>query len=199
MSMSNIYQVGRDPSCNIYIYDPSNVVSRSHATIRVDGRKRFITDHSTNGTYRNGIRLAPDIEYPFSKDDEILLGGVYRLDWSAVPKRKGLMGSALIYPLILLLAAALVLAAIYLIPKYRTESSTVPDQETRDSVVTGSSSVAADSLVVLEDLKAKPKKTAPKKGVDRKTDQTKGPSTSVSKKNVRDYTDDDDRRDVDAI
>lgn len=84
MSKQQIFQIGRDVSCDIIIDDYSNRVSRSHATLRVEGRKYYITDHSSNGTYRNGIRLTPNLEYQVSTEDEISFGGVSYLDWNAI-------------------------------------------------------------------------------------------------------------------
>ena len=206
--MKKSFTVGREPSCDIVIYDPSNVISRSHATIRVDGRKYYITDHSTNGTYRNGIRLTPNIEYPFTKDDDISLGGTCPLDWNSIPRPQKPVSAFLLYPVAVLLLAALVIGAIYLLPNFRgnqvgtggsgsgSASGSVPVSVPKDTVV---SARQTDSLVVLEDKRKKPKKktgyrkqtTAPKKD--------EAASAPVSKKNVKDYSDDDDRQDVDAL
>lgn len=84
MGKQQIYQIGRDPSCDIIIDDYTNVVSRSHATLRVDGNRYYITDHSSNGTYKNGIRLTSGVEYQVSKDDDISFGNVAFFDWEIV-------------------------------------------------------------------------------------------------------------------
>lgn len=86
--MERILTIGRDASCDIYINDPSCSVSRIHATLRVDGRKLYLTDHSTNGTYKNGIRLLSNTEYLVSREDEISFAHAAYLDWSYVPKDK---------------------------------------------------------------------------------------------------------------
>lgn len=106
--MKKVFTIGRDSSqCDIVIYDPTDVVSRSHATIRVDGRKFFITDHSTNGTYRNGIKMTPFTEYAVTKEDEISFGNVATLDWSSIPGTGKRSGNWIIYTIIALLVAAL--------------------------------------------------------------------------------------------
>ena len=53
--MKKIYTIGRDEGCDIVIPDSTDVISRLHATIRVESNdKIFITDQSRNGTYVNG-------------------------------------------------------------------------------------------------------------------------------------------------
>ena len=49
--MKKIYTIGRDESCDIVIPDNTDIISRLHATIRVESNnKLFITDQSRNGT-----------------------------------------------------------------------------------------------------------------------------------------------------
>ena len=84
MATTRIYSIGRDMSNDIIIDDYTDVVSRNHATLKVEGRKMFIIDHSTNGTYKNGIKLIPNMEYPVSTEDEVSFGGVSFLDWNRV-------------------------------------------------------------------------------------------------------------------
>ena len=203
--MKRNYMVGRDPSCDIVIYDPSNVISRSHATIRVDGRKYYITDHSTNGTYRNGIKLAPNVEYPITKDDDVSLGGVCTLDWGLIPKSQRSVGAGFLYPLAVLLLAALVIGAIYLMPNFRGKPAAggggignvpVPSSIPKDTVV---ASHQAGSQVVLEDKRKKPKKKSAVRNQNQAAKKAGAASEPVSKKNVTDYSDDDDRQDVDAL
>lgn len=87
--MKKIYTIGRDPACDIVIDDAYDVVSRSHATLRIEKGKYYLTDHSTNGTYRNGIKLEPNVESLVSREDEISFGSVAFLDWSNVPRGFG--------------------------------------------------------------------------------------------------------------
>ena len=194
--MSKVFSIGRDPSCDICIYDSTNVVSRSHATLRVDKRKYYITDHSTNGTYRNGMRLTPNMEYQITKDDDVLLGGTYRLDFNMIPKPDKSVGTSLLYTAIIFLLAALVLSAIYLLPRFQDKRGGGPAmiEHQRDSVAVKQK---PDSLVVLEDKSLKPK--TKKKAVERKQSSKVQNQPSASKKNIKDYTDEDDNQNLDAI
>ena len=50
-------------------------VSRLHARISRDGNRFFITDlNSTNGTFRNGMRLEPNASEIIEPGDEIVIG-----------------------------------------------------------------------------------------------------------------------------
>lgn len=50
-------------------------VSRMHAVLKWDGEKAIIMDlGSSNGTYLNGKRLAPNVEYPIHHGDLLALG-----------------------------------------------------------------------------------------------------------------------------
>ena len=50
-------------------------VSRLHARISRDGNRFFITDlNSTNGTFRNGMRLEPNASEIIEPGDEIGIG-----------------------------------------------------------------------------------------------------------------------------
>lgn len=87
--MANVYTIGRDPQCDIVIDDSTDVVSRTHATIRVEkGDKIFLIDQSRNGTYVNGMKMASNEEIPVSREDVISFAHVKDLDWSLVPKAK---------------------------------------------------------------------------------------------------------------
>ena len=80
--------IGRDPEiADIVIYDTTDYVSRNHATLISRGRKFFITDHSVNGTYRNGVKLLPNVEYQITRDDVISFANVAYLDWNVIPKK----------------------------------------------------------------------------------------------------------------
>lgn len=57
--MKKIYTIGREEGCDIVIPDNSDVISRLHATIRIESEdKIFITDQSRNGTYVNGMKIS---------------------------------------------------------------------------------------------------------------------------------------------
>lgn len=58
---------------NLVLNDQS--VSRLHARISRDGNRFFITDlNSTNGTFRNGMRLEPNASEIIEPGDEIGIG-----------------------------------------------------------------------------------------------------------------------------
>jgi hypothetical protein len=53
------------------------------------GRGRiFITDHSSNGTFVNGMRIASDVDFPVRRKDVVSFANEIDLDWSLVPGRK---------------------------------------------------------------------------------------------------------------
>ena len=92
--MNRVYTIGRDPSCDIVISDPTDVVSRVHATLKVKGHGKYIlVDQGRNGTYVNGIRMSPNEEIPVTRKDAVSFAHVADLDWNQVPKEKskGLM------------------------------------------------------------------------------------------------------------
>lgn len=125
--MKKTYTIGRDPSCcNIVIYDLTDVVSRSHATLRVDGRRYYITDHSTNGTYLNGIRLTPNMEYKVTPDDDISFGNVASFDWSAITKSKSAPSWWLF---VISIAAIAILAALAIIFIPRLKKQEIPETD----------------------------------------------------------------------
>ena len=66
--MKKIYTIGRDEGCDIVIPDNTDVISRLHATIRIEaGDKIFLTDQSRNGTYINGMKMTSNVEIPVSR------------------------------------------------------------------------------------------------------------------------------------
>ena len=87
--MKKIYTIGRDGGCDIVIPDNTDVISRLHATIRVESNdKIYLTDQSRNGTYINGMKMSSNVEIPVSRKDVVSLAHIYDLDWSLVPKQK---------------------------------------------------------------------------------------------------------------
>lgn len=87
--MKKIYTIGRDEGCDIVIPDNTDVVSRLHATIRVEANdKIFLTDQSRNGTYVNGMKMSSNVEVPISRKDVVSFAHVHNLDWSLVPKTR---------------------------------------------------------------------------------------------------------------
>lgn len=81
-----IYNIGRDPECDICLYDTSNVTSRFHAVLKIgnDG-KYYILDKSSNGTFINGVKMSSGVEVPVSRTDVISFAKACDLDWGLIP------------------------------------------------------------------------------------------------------------------
>lgn len=79
------YIIGRQEDCDIVITDPTQMVSRHHAVLTVNGTKMTITDQSTNGTYINGIRIASGAPVPVTRRDVVSFGQAAELNWARIP------------------------------------------------------------------------------------------------------------------
>ncbi len=79
------YTIGREETCDIVIPDPSQMVSRNHATLTLNGSKMTITDNSSNGTYINGIRISSGTPVPVTREDVVSFAQVVELDWKKIP------------------------------------------------------------------------------------------------------------------
>lgn len=109
--MKKIYTIGRDEGCDIVIPDTTDVISRLHATLRIEsGDKIFLIDQSLNGTYVNGMKMSSNVEIPISRNDVISFAHIYNLDWSLVPKRR----NRLIKIFLILLLGFLVAGGVYM-------------------------------------------------------------------------------------
>ena len=199
--MKKVFSIGRDSSCDIVLYDPSNVVSRSHATLRVDGKKYFITDHSTNGTYRNGIKLTPNVEYRITRDDDVYFGEAVRLDWNSVPGASRSSQSFWPYLLVFLLSGALVACAFWLVPKICHSHDGQQPEYTVPVDTTVAPQQPVDSLAVTEQEaeKAEPEVKEKPKAKPKAQPKEKKESASIMKKVVDKYTDEDDKETHDAL
>lgn len=88
--MKKIYTIGRDEGCDIVIPDSTDVISRLHATIRIESNNKiYLIDQSRNGTYVNGMKMSSNVEIPVSRNDVVSFAHIYNLDWNLVPKHKG--------------------------------------------------------------------------------------------------------------
>lgn len=79
------YIIGRQEDCDIVIIDPTQMVSRHHAVLTVNGRKMTITDQSANGTYINGIRIAAGAPVPVTRRDVVSFAQAAELNWARIP------------------------------------------------------------------------------------------------------------------
>lgn len=115
--MKTIYSIGRDPECDIYLYDDKNLISRNHAVLKVGkGGKYFISDQSMNGTYINGIKMSPGVQVPVTRKDVITFAHVAELDWSQIPdpRLKSLKVSSIVFASLLVLGGLAYAAYNYL-------------------------------------------------------------------------------------
>jgi pSer/pThr/pTyr-binding forkhead associated (FHA) protein len=103
------YTIGRDEDCRVSIRDEGNRISRRHATLKVMGHgKMFIIDHSSNGTFVNGMRIASDVDFPVRRKDIVSFANEVELNWKLIPGRRSRL---ILYALIaVVLAGAGVLA-----------------------------------------------------------------------------------------
>ena len=153
--MKKIYTIGRDEGCDIVIPDNTDVISRLHATIRIEaGDKIFLTDQSRNGTYINGMKMTSNVEIPVSRKDVVSFAHIYNLDWSMVPKRKNnvLRITFILFPVI----AVLGVVAYFIM---RTDDGEVAEPLKPMPVV------AKDTSVIKPEtpIKAKPKESGKEK------------------------------------
>lgn len=80
------YTLGTASDNRIVISDPDNHVSRYHAILKFyPNGTYYIYDKSTNGTYVNGIKVKPKVDYPVSINDTISFSKTYQLDWNKIP------------------------------------------------------------------------------------------------------------------
>lgn len=87
--MNKVFTIGRDPSCDIVIFDATDVVSRVHASLKVKRNGKYVLiDQSRNGTYVNGIKMSSNEEIPVTRKDVISFAHVKDLDWNQVPREK---------------------------------------------------------------------------------------------------------------
>lgn len=160
--MKKIYTIGRDEGCDIVIPDSTDVISRLHATIRVESNdKIFIIDQSRNGTYVNGMKMSSNVEIPVSRKDVVSFAHIYNLDWSLVPKHKG----NVLKTILIILASLIVMTGIaYAVISYLNKKETVdtptevPESQftppTQEETIKPDTVVVRDTVVV---AKEKPK------------------------------------------
>ena len=143
--MKKVYTIGRDPQSDIVINDKTDVVSRLHATIRIDGSKMFLIDQSQNGTYVNGMRMSANEEIPVSREDTISFANVAELDWTLLPNyKKAQMRTIAIVVSALIAIAAIVFGVLYFIKGKTTGEQ--PDA----TVITDSTTINSDEENMVE-------------------------------------------------
>lgn len=170
--------IGRDESCDVVIIDRTNVASRRHAVINIDNLGRMtITDHSSNGTYINGIRMSESVPVPVTRRDVISFAQVSDLNWSLIPNIKQrnflILGASL---------AVVAIAVILLVTLNKKTDNPLPQQPTPVTTVT-TPPVNKDKL----QEKAEPKlqNETPSVGVESDTDDE---ITIIKKKKTEEKT-----------
>lgn len=112
--MKKSFTIGRDSQNDIVVMDPSDLVSRLHATLKVDSKGHYkIVDQSTNGTYVNGIRIEKYVDVPVTRKDDITFASVASLDWDEVPKAH--TNKSWLIPLISVLGVAIIGLVVFLL------------------------------------------------------------------------------------
>lgn len=166
--MAKVYTIGRDPQCDIVIADSTDVVSRTHATIRVEkGDKIFLIDQSRNGTYVNGMKMSSNEEIPVSREDVISFAHVKDLDWSLVPKAKSNAWKIVL----IILGSIFTLIAIGIgIFFYMVRRAVTPDVETPSPEIELVAPAKTDTVVVRDTVYQK-----------NKPDIVKGPEVEAEK------------------
>lgn len=152
--MKKIYTIGRDEGCDIVIPDSTDVISRLHATIRVESNdKIYLTDQSRNGTYINGMKMSSNVEIPVSRKDVISLAHVCDLDWSLVPRQKSKTKILLVA---FLFVAIIVGIAYFFFGLNRGESNEPVEQVPAPQIITKPDTVPVRDTVPIKSKEEKP-------------------------------------------
>lgn len=181
-----VYSIGRDVGCDIVINDPTDVISRRHATLSVaDNGKMTITDLSRNGTYVNGIRISQNVAVPVTRKDNISFAHVAKFDWNLIPNTTS---TVLRYTILGIIAVAVIVALCFILPPLFNGQTTETEETT----------VAVDSAQLKKDQedKAAALKADIKKQVEDSLAREKAKRDSIAaakkKKNTPKKKDDDD-------
>lgn len=183
--MKKIYTIGREENCDIVIPDSTDVISRLHATIRVEPNdKMFLIDQSRNGTYVNGMKMTSNVEIPITRKDVISFAHIHELDWSLIPKPERNWTKIILIALVCIAAViGITLAAVMLLDKPKNsgnsgDDTTVADTAGKDSALTEAgleieiTDSASDSIQITEDAIKENKETEGKKESGKKKDKT---------------------------
>lgn len=78
--------IGRSSSCDITVSATNTSASRNHATISKDNGRYFYCDHSSNGSYINGIKVH-NSTVEVHQGDRIEVAGGESISWSRINPR----------------------------------------------------------------------------------------------------------------
>lgn len=163
--MKKIYTIGRDEGCDIVIQDNTDVISRLHATLRIESNNKiYLIDQSLNGTYINGMKMSSNVEIPVSREDVISFAHIYNLDWSLIPKHQN---NTLKILLIIIVGIILITGITYSIMSYfgttdeiapadevKTETE-LTQPEVQEKVSVPDTIVVRDTVVIAKDAPRK--------------------------------------------
>ena len=161
------YSIGRDLGCDIVINDATGVVSRRHATLQVaPSGKMTLTDLSSNGTYVNGIKIAPNVPFPVSRNDTVSFAHVANLDWDVIPKSRRWLTWLIIGLAVAAIGAFLAVFLTHERPPKPNEGEGI----VADTIVQPADTLQADTLapVPTDTLKEQPVSTGKTKGKEKK-------------------------------
>ena len=173
--MNKIYTIGRDEGCDIVIPDHTDVISRLHATIRVESNgKIYLIDQSRNGTYVNGMKMSSNVEIPVTRKDVVSFAHIYNLDWSLVPKNKGNALKTIIVIFVCVIAMTGIAYSVIshlnkskiIEPQYEITDSQYTPREPKETVIEPDSIVERDTIQEV-------KKEKPAKPIKEKKDSVK--------------------------
>lgn len=151
------FTIGRDDSSDILLY--GDLTSREHATLRFSKRGKYvILDHSTNGTFVNGIPLQSGVEYEISRNDQVDFAHSEVLDWQLVPKKTRLGLRLILIAVSLVALLAIALGIVYFFKTYDIAKKQPPTVEEPVIVQRDSTSVT-DTVKVVEQIVEQPVQT----------------------------------------
>lgn len=145
--MKKVYTIGRDPQSDIVINDSTDVVSRLHATIRIEGTKMFLIDQSQNGTYVNGMRMSANEEIPVTREDSISFANVAELDWSLLPDPKKAQMKSIG---IVIAALFAIIAIVVCVLLFNKEKGKAPSEDSPTPVPTDTTTIINDDTNKVE-------------------------------------------------
>lgn len=159
--MSKVYTIGRDETCDIIIRDNSDVVSRVHATLKCNGKGKYVlVDQSRNGTYVNGIRMSTNVEIPVTRKDIVSFAHVQDLNWEQIPKEK--KGKKTFF--ILIMSFVAITAIAYGVIRYLDCNRKGYDEPSTETLPTDSMEIKVDTIKVRDTIYVKPKVVPEKEG-----------------------------------
>lgn len=160
--MKKVYTIGRDPQSDIVINDNTDVVSRLHATIRIDGNRMFLIDQSQNGTYVNGMRMSANEEVPITRKDAISFANVVEFDWTLLPDPKKAQMKSLGIVVVALIAISAIVFAIF---HFMDDKGKTTNEEPKTTLATDTTAISNDKKdtvahdTISVNTVAKPKET----------------------------------------